>query len=214
MNNSHIFFEQQKKAFYEHHFEDLTTEELEYMIGKLRPKDNEFPVPECIFTKKFRFLPCTIEIMQERNKATKKLPIEKKAKKILENNVKAKEISSLTPKIEPKKRTKFGVFLENKSKSDTDSDSSFVIPTEFNDIITNVLQGNKPANEKDLELIIENTPITKLELKELKKQTDWVDELIMSDCETTEKPSKKHPSISYIEAQSPLIGSSYKTCVP
>jgi hypothetical protein len=211
-NNSYIFFEQQKKAFYEHHFEELTIEELGRMTGKLRSKSNEFPMPECIFTKKFRFLPCTIETMQERNKSTKKPPIEKKVKKA-ENNLRIKEISSLTPKIEPKKKTKFGVFLENKSKSDTDSDSSFVIPTEFNDIITNVLQGNKPTNEKDLELMIETTPITKLELKELKKKTEWVDELIMSDCETIEKPSKKHSSISYSEAQSPLIGSSYKLSV-
>eukprot|EP00826_Nyctotherus_ovalis_P057940 TRINITY_DN7939_c0_g1_i13.p1 TRINITY_DN7939_c0_g1~~TRINITY_DN7939_c0_g1_i13.p1 ORF type:complete len:228 (-),score=91.28 TRINITY_DN7939_c0_g1_i13:391-1074(-) len=210
-NNSFIFYEQQKKAFYEHEFEHLTLQELEEMVGKLRPKSNEFPAPECIFSKKFRFLPTTLEVMQERAKAERKSSpgAKEEVKKLVQS--KAKE--TRTPKIKPKQRTKFGVFLESKSKSDTDSDNSFVIPNEFNDIITNVLRGNKLANEKDLELIIETTPITKLELKELKKRTEWVDELIMSDCETSEKPNKTHSRISCSDAQSPLIAPSFKNSV-
>eukprot|EP00826_Nyctotherus_ovalis_P046787 TRINITY_DN5321_c0_g3_i4.p1 TRINITY_DN5321_c0_g3~~TRINITY_DN5321_c0_g3_i4.p1 ORF type:complete len:230 (-),score=35.83 TRINITY_DN5321_c0_g3_i4:375-1064(-) len=209
-SNSLIFFEQQRKAFYEQQFESLTISELEQMIGKLRPKSNEFPVPECIFSKKFRFLPCTLETMQKQIKTEKKPTIEKKKHSL--SNSQGREVS-LTPKIEPRQRTKFGVFLESKSKSDTDSESSFVIPNEFNDIITNVLRGNKPANEKDLEHIIETTPITKFELKELRKRTEWVDELIMSDCETPEKSNKKYSSVSYNETQSPLIVSPYKHSV-
>jgi ribosomal protein L28 len=206
-NNSCIFYEQQKKAFFEHQFENLTPEELERMVGRYRPKSSVFPVPECIFTKRFRFLPNTLEVMQIQTKEEKKvLTLSKKV-------IKSVPKDSLTPKIEPKQRTKFGVFLESKSKSDTDSDNSFVIPNEFNDIITNVLRGNKPVNEKDLELIIETTPITKLELKELKKRTEWVDELVMSDCETSEKPNKNYTRLSYNQAQSPLIVASYKNSV-
>lgn len=207
-SNSLVFFEQQKKAFYEQRFESLTACELERMVGKLRPKSNEFPAPECIFSKKFRFLPCTLETMQKQIKTEKKPTIEKN----FLSNSKEREVS-LTPKVEPRQRTKFGVFLESKSKSDTDSESSFVIPNEFNDIITSVLRGNKPVNEKHLEHIIETTPITRLELKELKKRTEWVDELVMSDCETPDKPNKKLSSASYNEAQSPLIVSPYKNSV-
>jgi len=202
-NNSGIFCEQQKKAFFEHQFENLTLEELEKMIGKHRPKSSVFPVPECIFTKRFRFLSNTLEVMQAQPKEEKKvLPAPKKV-------IKTAPKDNFTPK----KRTKFGVFLENKSKSDTDSDNSFVIPSEFNDIITNVLRGNKPTNEKDLEFIIETTPITKFELKELKKRTEWVDELIMSDCETFEKPNKHHTTVSYNKPQNTLMVPSCKTSV-
>ena len=195
-NNAVIFFEQQKKAFYEFDFENFSMDDLERMVGKYKAdkESAEFPPPDCIFSKKFRFLPDTLEIMQIKSKFEKEALIKEAMNNSRKTEVKPKSTTKKTDKIItqksvsdtksfPKRKTKLGVVLEN--KSDTDSDNSFITPSAFNYIITNMLSGKKPNNEKELEILIETSPITKHELKKFETQPELV--FTTSDCESEEK---------------------------
>ena len=64
-----MFYEQQKNAFYEQRFDEMTKEQLKQITEKYRIKDgqSEFPDPELIFYKKFKFLEYTLEEMQIRS---------------------------------------------------------------------------------------------------------------------------------------------------
>ena len=128
-NNSFIFSEQQKNAFYEHDFENLTPSELDKMICKYKPPKNQekFPTPESIFHKEFRFLPDTLEELQIKTQKKRKLSKEEmtpiKTAKLNSKNTKNIEIrnidikvstvnSNIDAKTERKQRTKLGVLLE------------------------------------------------------------------------------------------------------
>jgi len=168
-NNALIFYEQQKNAFYDQHFDNFSPQDLENLVGKYRVKKgkSQFPSPDHIFTKKFAFLDKTLsEILSENQE---KVP-----------QIEEKKCVEVVPKIEIKKvKTKLGIFLEEKPKNDTDSDNSFIIPPEFNEIITRALK-SEDNNKLDEDIIeyIDSAPITKHELKESKRKTKWIDDLL------------------------------------
>lgn len=211
VNNTVLFYEQQKKAFYEQNFETLTLAELEELVRKNRAKKEQaqFPLPEQIFKKKFRFLSDTLEVIRTRMQSGKTaavIPKKVEAKRQLLKKSKHKTAdTSQTPKKPMKQKTKLGVLLEANSKSDTDSDNSFIIPHEFGDIITNALKGKRNSTGRDLELIIEAAPLTKRELREFKARTKWVDDLIESDCESSENSKERQAAASPGIARSPLL---------
>eukprot|EP00826_Nyctotherus_ovalis_P028282 TRINITY_DN2235_c0_g1_i7.p1 TRINITY_DN2235_c0_g1~~TRINITY_DN2235_c0_g1_i7.p1 ORF type:complete len:233 (+),score=41.53 TRINITY_DN2235_c0_g1_i7:444-1142(+) len=207
---NNIFQEQQENAFYEHDFERFTAADLEQMVSKYQSKSGqtEFPSPECIFHKRFHFLPKPLAAIQAKalsESKPKAIPdAEIKIKKTLppltpqKNDSKKKKESTLsngaaTPRAEirnlaaispvkTKFRTKLGVLLED--YCDNDSDSTFTIPPILNDIIRSVLNGKKKMSDKELELIIETACIGKEEVEE---ETKWVNELVSSDSESAER---------------------------
>lgn len=192
-----MFCEQQKNAFYDQHFDNLTFQELESAVNKYKAKkgQEEFPIPENIFYKNFWFLDSTLkEILLEREINEKKNEV-KKVETPKEKLVIA--IKKEPVKVQNKKQiiSKLGVKLEE--ESDMDSDNSFIIPKEFNDLIENSLNGKKAVKGKDIDTMIETAPITKRELREFQSQKKWVDELVDSDNEklTSVKKTNKDPLI-------------------
>jgi hypothetical protein len=66
-NKRGIFREQQRDAFYAHHFDTMPLKEFEAYMDKYRPTVPAiFPTPECIYRKKLSFLPEPLIIMQQR----------------------------------------------------------------------------------------------------------------------------------------------------
>lgn len=211
-NNALIFYQQQKNAFYGNHFELLTAEELEAAVGKRRVKNAEFPAPEMIFDKHFRFLNGTLrELQRARLKEVTAKPAEppkkntiivKKEKEVVskeKKTIKAPQVITIS-RVSENRKTKLGVLLEN--SPDTDSDNSIIIPSEFKEIITSTLSGKKIKVEEseDLEQLIESIPITKKELR-LNSRTGWVNDLLNSD---TDEPSRSPTSVAQIST-APLL---------
>ena len=128
-----MFYEQQKNAFYEQRFDEITKEQLKQITEKYRIKDgqSEFPDPELIFYKKFKFLEYTLEEMQIQRKDAQKINNIKKEEP--KNEKQMINIKKVIPKSKSMITSKFGVKLED--KLDSDSDNSFIIPEEFNRII-------------------------------------------------------------------------------
>jgi len=213
---NNIFHEQQENAFYEHDFKHFTTKDLDQMVGKYRAKSNktEFPSPDCIFHKRFHFLskPSAVQQVKSLSESkTKPSPeIESRKKKTLpltpQKTDPKKEggMSNGTPQIVKRndilvseiKKSKLGVQLE--SESDSDTDNFLIIPPKFDEIIKSVLSGKKLDNEKDLETLIETTPINKEEFEE---KTKWVNELILSDNEIPDNTSQNLLITSYLQAE-------------
>eukprot|EP00826_Nyctotherus_ovalis_P064443 TRINITY_DN9453_c0_g6_i3.p1 TRINITY_DN9453_c0_g6~~TRINITY_DN9453_c0_g6_i3.p1 ORF type:complete len:243 (-),score=61.30 TRINITY_DN9453_c0_g6_i3:394-1122(-) len=209
-NNALIFYQQQRNAFYGNQFELLTAEELEAMVGKCRVKSAEFPAPEMIFDKYFRFLNGTLRDLQAiRLKEANTKPAEPPKKNTIvkkEREVASKEKKAIkTPqvitisRVSENHKTKLGVLLEN--NPDTDSDNSIIIPSEFKEIIANTLSGKKIEVNEDLEQFIESAPITKKELR-LNSRTNWVNDLLNSD---TDEPNKSPISVAQISTAPLLI---------
>ena len=165
------------------------------MVSKHKCKKGteEFPEPNSIYHKEFDFLYMTLEEMQ---KTTKK-DIKKEAKKVeIEKEIPIKA------KYE-KVKTKLGVTLEEKSEGDTDSDSSFIISNDLDDIIRNDINGKETLLNDYIEFAIEMAPITKHELRIHRLHEKWVSELIES--KPSENNSKKPITLKFKAIQSPLL---------
>jgi hypothetical protein len=84
-NNKFFFLEQQKEAFYEHHFDKLLLSELEQTLAPFKGnKPPEFPHPKHIYEKKFSFLPVPLGISQQNRLALKP---HSKSEEIQENKI-------------------------------------------------------------------------------------------------------------------------------
>ena len=63
-NNKAIFMQQQRDAFYAHHFDALSQKELEQLVIRFKPKkEAQFPPPEYIYTKQFAFLTAPLSVV-------------------------------------------------------------------------------------------------------------------------------------------------------
>ncbi len=208
-NNATIFYEQQKSAFYSQHIDSLFPQDLEDLVAKLKPKKSaQFPPPEHIYKKRFAFLPTTLAVLQASKKpspAANNVPVPSKehptihAAVVSTNNNKAQRpANKRIPATEkpdtklshtngkPKEKSKLGVELETRSVSGEGSDDSVVIPHEFEEIILAALQTQKRNPTDADEEFIESEPLSKREIKTLREDVGWVDDLLSSD---TESPS-------------------------
>jgi len=190
-----LFLEQQKGAFYRHHFDCLTPDELESTVFPFKPKGkSEFPPPASIFEKKFPFLPKPLKFL---------LPNTENKKSSSSNSIENSHIPVL-------KKSKLGVTLVN-NKEDSDN-SSIIIPEQIEEILSELKTTHdlSPCYDEELLGKIETLPMSKTESTNLKIKTQWIDDLVQSannEIKTKErKTADQYPIENNFElAKSPIF---------
>jgi hypothetical protein len=100
--------QQQKEAFYTHHFDILSQKELEQFVARFKPKKtSQFPPPEYIYTKQFAFLSVPLSILQQKLEvSSKRIAQEDNTKKLKPKEEVTSNTSNSGEKTEPKQRAK------------------------------------------------------------------------------------------------------------
>ncbi len=177
--------QQQRDAFYAHHFDTLPQKELEQFVARFRPKKPaQFPPPEYIYTKQFAFLSAPMAVIHSKQgigtKRTAADPSHKDKPTTSTKNSPACKESTTEPSREAasEPRSRFGVRLEDKNQ---DSDGSIIIPEELEEMLAASLKADPRVPDDELITRLDNISLSKRETNEFKVNCRWVEDLVQPD---------------------------------